>query len=184
MGAWYYTSCCIQWNCQMHFIADSQRRSEVYYWSQSIVHSQPARLMLQIKLSRCSQVHSRSCSQRRSQLHSMAPSQPAWLTIPSMLRRYSQAQSRTHSQWHCQAAWQVDYMLRYKLLGARSRDLLSWRRQVLRGRWWEEGGGSRNHDVGQCHCPHHIISVATVMRPHDASWSWCCQLSHYILQDR
>ena len=46
MGAWYYTSCCIQQNCQMHFIALAQVRSEVHSWLHSIVHSQPAWLNL------------------------------------------------------------------------------------------------------------------------------------------
>jgi len=71
MGAWYYTSCCILYNCQMHLIARSQVRSEV---------------------------HSRAFSQRLSHLHSMPHSQPASLyssqpaakKLPStLLRRFS-----------------------------------------------------------------------------------------------
>jgi len=83
MCAWYYTSCCIQLNCQMDFITCSQICSEVHSWLQSIAHSLPAWHTLPIKLSRRSQVHSRACSQERSQLHSMAPSQPAWLYAPN-----------------------------------------------------------------------------------------------------
>jgi len=57
--------------------------------------SQPAWLTLSSKLSRHSQVHSRACSQRRSQLLSMAHSNLAWLyalkmlssTLPRMLSR-------------------------------------------------------------------------------------------------
>jgi len=41
----------------MHFIARSQVRSEVHTWLHSIVHSQPAWLMLPTNLSRCSKVH-------------------------------------------------------------------------------------------------------------------------------
>ena len=67
---------------QMDLIARSQIHSEIHSWLQSIVHSQPAWLTLPIKLSRRSQVHSRACSQGCSQLHSMAPSQPAWLYTP------------------------------------------------------------------------------------------------------
>jgi len=64
VGASYYTSCCIQWNCQMHFIVRSQGH-------------------LQVR----SHVHSRPCSQGRSQLHSITHFQPAWLTLPSKLSR-------------------------------------------------------------------------------------------------
>ena len=58
MGAWYYISCCIQYNCQMHSIARSQVCSELHSWLHSIVHSQPAWLTLPSKLSRHCQVHS------------------------------------------------------------------------------------------------------------------------------
>jgi len=57
MGTWYYTSCCIQKHCQMHFIARSQIYSEVHSWLHLIVHSQPAWRTLQSKFTRHCQVH-------------------------------------------------------------------------------------------------------------------------------
>jgi len=49
-------------------------------------------------------VHSRACCQGRSQLHSMAHSQPPWLYAPSKLstrcQAHSQARSQVHSQSH------------------------------------------------------------------------------------
>jgi len=98
MGAWYYTSCCIQWNCQMHIIAHFQICSEVHFWFQLIVHSQPAWLTLQIMLSRCFQVHFQACSQGHSQLNSMAPSQPFY----QRLQRCAQLHSQTRPQVHIQ----------------------------------------------------------------------------------
>jgi len=230
MCAWYYTSCCIQQNCQLHFIAWSQVHTEVRSWLYSIVHSQTAWLTLPSKLQRRAQVHSEyapkytseysstlpgmlsrtlpisldgtlpACLTIRSQVSSQdastytpstLPSTPlsmfsSWLTsmLPSMLlfaldgtllvcltvrSHGSSEDALKHTTkhalkytpnciwWHTPSLLgstlpstlprgktlplSLDYMLPCMLLGARSRDFLSCRRQASGGGWWVAGGG-------------------------------------------
>jgi len=49
MGTWYNSSCCIQSNCQLHFIAHCQVCSALHSWLHWIVCSQPAWDMNPIK---------------------------------------------------------------------------------------------------------------------------------------
>jgi hypothetical protein len=98
MYAWYYT-CCIQQNCQMHFIARSQIHSEVHSWLHSIIHTQPAWLTLPSKLS------------SRSKLHSMAHSQPAWLYAPKSALKTLPCTPSSRSQVHFPARFQVSSQL-------------------------------------------------------------------------
>jgi len=94
----------------------------------------------------------------------------------------------------------LDYMLPCMLLRARSRDLLSCRRQVpggvrlvadggqcladggrrvVCGVWrvacgrWQVAYVGRNHDVGRYGSLNLIFSATTMTRSHDASRSWC-----------
>jgi len=76
----------------------------------SMAHSQPARLTLSSKFSRCSQVHS-EYAPKYTPGHALkdAPNRSRWhtpslldCTLSSMLSRCSQAYSRAHSQIHSQ----------------------------------------------------------------------------------
>jgi len=96
--------------------------------------------------------------------YSMGPSQPAWLTLPSMLPRCSQAQSWIHSEWHSQETWQRKYLLSYILLGAGFKELLTSRRLALGGRWQEAGGSGLNHQLCRYYCLNLIFSAATIVR--------------------
>ena len=155
MCAWYYTSCCIQQNCQLHFIAWTQVHTEERSWLYSIVHSQTAWLTLPSKLQRRAQVHSEYAPKYTSEYvlkytpwhalkhttkHALkyTPNCIWWhtpsllgSTLPSTLPR-----GKT-------LPLSLDYMLPCMLLGARSRDFLSCRRQASGGGWWVAGGGWR-----------------------------------------
>jgi len=71
-----------------------------------------------MKLTRCSQAHSRARSQVHTQFHSMPYSQSTWLHAP----KYTLKRQDTLIS--------LDYMLPCMLLCARSRDLLSRRRHA------------------------------------------------------
>jgi hypothetical protein len=106
-------------NCQMHFFARSQVRSDVHFWLHSTVHSQPA----WPTLSRHSQVHSKYASKYSSKdflkytpRHALqdVPNCTQWHT-PSLLdctrpskcsrrtQSYSRACSHVHSPFHVMA---------------------------------------------------------------------------------
>ena len=117
--------------------------------------------MLPSMLSRCSQVH----SQARSPLHSPEP---------------------THPQSHLTTCFHICFWV----LDPETGWVAGARHQEADGRWWEAwgsrqvaDGGGWNYDVGSYHCLKLICCLATMMRSHDASWSWCWQLQPSILQE-
>jgi len=164
----YYTSCCIQQNCQMHFIARSQALKTLSNTLPSTFSSTlpialddtlPACLTIRSQVSsqdtlNCTQWHTLSLLDytlpsklsRRSQLHSMAHSQPAWLyvskkalktlpialkgTLPAFLTVRSQVSSQdalNHTPEHALkyttncTRWHTPSLLDYTLLSKLSR---------------------------------------------------------------
>ena len=149
MCARYYTSCCIQQNCQMHFIARSQVSSQ-----NALKHTPEYALKYTPNCTRWNTPSLLDC------------------TLPSMLARRSEAHSRACSQVHSPEARHSQSHLTI------CSHVCSWvldpeTCRVTGARHREAGGGGRNHDVGQYHSLNLIFSAATATRSHHASRSWC-----------
>ena len=200
MCARYYTSCCIQQNCQMHFIARSQALKTLSSTLPSTLsNTLPACLTIR------SQVSSQNALKHSHEYAlKYTPNCTRWhapslldCTLPSKLSRRSQAHSRACSQVHSPEArhsqshlticshvcsWVLDLQICW-VAGPSHWEAEGGRRQAAGGRQ-EAGGGGRNRDVGRYHSLNLIFSAATATRSHDASRSWCRQLQPEILQER
>jgi hypothetical protein len=111
MCARYYTSCCIQQNCQMHFIARSQALKTLSSTLPSTLsNTLPIALddTLPACLTICSQVSSHNALKHTPEYAlKYTPNCTRWhtpslldCTLPNKLSRCSQAHSRARSQVH------------------------------------------------------------------------------------
>ena len=153
-----------------------------------------------------------ACFTIRSQLLSMAHAQPAWLyalkyalktlssilpstlsnTLPAYLALCSQIHSpeARHSQSHLTICSHVCSCVLGPetcwVAGARHQEAWSWWR--VAGGWWCGGWLAayvvRNRDIGRYLSLNLILIVATTIKSHHASRSWCWQLQPLILQER
>jgi len=123
-----YTSNCTRWHT-----------SSLFDYTLPSTLRIPSQVHLQVH----SQVHCRACSQGRSKLHLMTL--PACLTVCSQVSsQYALKHTPEHAPKYTLQRQDTpnltDYMLPCMLLGTRSRDLPSCRRQEPGGGWREAGG--------------------------------------------
>ena len=186
MCAQYYTSCCIQQNCQMHIIACSQAIKMLSSTLPSAIDDTlPACLIIYSEVSSQNALKDTPKSALK-----YTPNCTWWRTyrlldcmLLSKLSRHSQAYSRALSQVrstearHSQSHLTICSHVCSWVLNPET----CW---VAGARHKEVGGSGQNHDVSWYHRLNLIISLGTATRSHDASRSWCWQLQPHILQER